>query len=291
MKNILTFDIEDWYHPNLTNPEALAKLTIKDRVVEPTLKILNMLDDTRNRATFFVVGDVAEKFPDLVKEIVIRGHEVASHGFRHNLVYDYTKTQFETDIENSLTVLESAAGRKILGYRAPSWSLNDKTPWAWQVLADHGFQYDSSLYPFKTFLYGSNASPMFKYDIEIRNGKQFTELPPSVIEIVGKRLPFSGGFYFRVSPLWYLNWCIRRINKKGQPALIYLHPWEIDVEQPRLDVSAKERFILYANLDKTEEKLLAVLQQQEFISIKEHLSLRQEVLDKEATSLAPNQPN
>ncbi len=275
MDNILTFDIEDWYHPNLANKEALAKLEMEDRVVEPTLRILNMLDDTENFATFFVLGDIAEKFPDLILEIVNRGHEVGSHGYRHNLVYNYTKIQFETDIKKSVSVLETAINKKIVGYRAPSWSFNEKTPWAWDVLHDNGFLYDSSMYPFKTFLYGCNESPRFKYKKELQNGKTFTELPPSVVECFGKRLPFSGGFFFRVSPALYVNWCIRRINKLGKPTVVYLHPWEIDVEQPRVDVSTKDNFILYANLHKTEKKLQTLLRRHSFISIAEYLSLDQ----------------
>lgn len=273
MKNILTFDIEDWYHPNLANKEALAKLPAQDRVVEPTLHILNMLEETENKATFFVVGDVARKFPELLQEMLVRGHEVASHGFEHNLVYNYTKIQFETDIAQSLEAIEKAVGTAVLGYRAPSWSLNQATPWAWEVLAAHGFRYDSSMYPFKTFLYGSNESPMFDYEIEIQNGKTVREIPPSVVEMFGKRIPFSGGFFFRVLPVWFVDRCIARINKRyGKPAVIYLHPWEIDVDQPRLDVSAKERFILYANIAKTENKLRKLLKKRSFTSMKDYYS-------------------
>ena len=286
MINIMTFDIEEWYHSNLTDLKALAKFKIEDRVVDLTLRILDLLDETKNSATFFVLGDVAEKFPELALEIINRGHEVGSHGYRHNLVYNYTKAQFEEDIRRSVDVLGKAINRKILGYRAPSWSFNESTPWAWDVLNENGFQYDSSMYPFKTFLYGCNESPMFKYKKELQNGSTLTELPPSVIDFWGKRLPFSGGFFFRVSPLWYVNWCIRRINKLGNPAVIYLHPWEIDVEQPRVDVSAKDNFILYANLRKTEMKLRSLLKQHSFVSMKKYLSLDQQELSAKKETIS-----
>ncbi len=273
MKNILTFDIEDWYHPNLADKDLLGAGPFEDRVEEPTLRILNILDETHNKATFFVVGDIAEKFPDLVREIVRRGHEVGSHGYRHNLVYDYTEAQFETDLGNSVRLLEKITGRKVLGYRAPSWSLGEKTPWAWDAMHDLGLQYDSSLYPFKTFLYGDSTSSRFEYNLTLSGDKPFREIPPSVAEVLGRRVPFSGGFYFRVVPYVFLKAGIRQYNRAGQPAVVYLHPWEIDVEQPRLKPDALKRFILYANLKRTEKKLRRLLTDFRFISIKDHWGL------------------
>ena len=265
--NLLTFDIEDWYHPTLAYKDFLDREKIEHRVVEPTLRIINMLEETNNKATFFVLGEVAAKFPELVQEIVRTGHEVASHGYSHNLVYSYTKYQFETDIRRSLEVLETATNKKVLGYRAPSWSLNEKTPWAWEVLNASGFKYDSSMYPFKTYLYGDNNSPRFEYEIELENGDRIKEIPPSAVEILGRRFPFAGGFFLRVVPTWCVNWGIRQYNALGRPAVVYLHPWEIDVNQPRLDLDAKERFIMYANLAKTESKLARLLARYKFDSI------------------------
>jgi polysaccharide deacetylase family protein (PEP-CTERM system associated) len=280
MKNLLTFDIEDWYHPNLAHPEALAEMEMEDRVVEPTLRILNILDNTENTATFFVVGEIVEKFPDLVREILARGHEVGSHGHRHNLVYHYTKHQFETDISRSIQLLREATGRKILGYRAPSWSLDhDRTPWAWEVLADNELQYDSSLYPYKTFLYGSNEAPTTRYLVDIDDGRKMREIPPSAIELAGRRFPFSGGFFFRAAPLWYIFWCIRRYNAAGHPANIYLHPWEIDPGQPRVPVGPKDRLILYLNISRTERKLQRLCETFRFVSIREHLGLEQKSIE------------
>ncbi|MFQ5649772.1 MAG: polysaccharide deacetylase family protein [bacterium] len=273
MKNILTFDIEDWYHPNLADKELLNDLPLEDRVEAPTLRILNMLDETNNKATFFVVGDVVEKFPNLVAEMVRRGHEVGSHGHRHNLVYQVTKAQFETDLTQALKTLEKITNRRVLGYRAPSWSLGQRTPWAWHVLNELGFAYDSSLYPFETFLYGDNGSPRFEFQVELPDGGTFREIPPSVAEVLGKRLPFSGGFFFRVVPYALIKWGIRQHHAVGKPAVMYLHPWELDVDQPRLKVDARKRFILYANLDKTERKLQRLLREFRFVSIRDYLGL------------------
>jgi len=276
MKNILTFDIEDWYHPNLADQELLATLPAEDRVEAPTLKIIDLLGQTNNKATFFVVGDIVEKFPHLVKKIVEQGHEVASHGYRHNLVYNYTKNQFETDLRSSLAALRAVTDEPILGYRAPSWSLGERTPWAWEALQKLGFVYDSSLYPFKTFLYGDNNASRFNYEIEINNSVSLMEHPPSVAQLFGKRIPFSGGFFFRVIPYPFIKLGIRQYNRAGHPAIVYLHPWEIDVEQPRLDVDAKRRFILYANIKKTEKKLFKLLQDLEFVSIRDYYNLKPE---------------
>lgn len=270
--NILSFDIEDWYHPNLAQEELLRHLTLEDRVEAPTLRILNMLDDSENRATFFVLGEVASRFPDLVKEIQLRGHEVASHGFEHNLVYDYTKDQFETDLGRAVEILHNLTGEKVRGYRAPSWSLGEKTPWAWRVLRSFDMEYDSSVFPFKTFLYGDSTAPRFEYEIQLGNGETIRELPPSVMRLFGQRVPFSGGFYFRFLPYQVIKAGIRHCNRGGNPAVIYLHPWEIDIEQPRLKLGAKDRFIMYVNLNKTEQKLQRLLHEHNFVSIHEYFS-------------------
>lgn len=276
MINLLTFDIEDWYHPSLATINASQKVKLENRVVEPTLRIINMLEKSNNRATFFVLGEVAEAFPELLEEMINHGHEVASHGYHHDLVYNYTKYQFETDIKRSVEVLENIVNERILGYRAPSWSLNQKTPWAWDVLYSFGIKYDSSLYPYRTFLYGDNTSPRFEYDIALENGEVMKEIPPSVAKMFKKRWPFSGGFFLRVAPIWYMNWCISQHNRIDQPAVIYLHPWEIDVGQPRLPLSSKERFIMYANLRRTEKKLERLLERHTFTSIREHFSFKKD---------------
>lgn len=286
MKNILTFDVEDWYHPNLADLEKLPGVKIENRVLEPTFKILNMLDATGNKATFFVLGEVAEKFPELLREIVQRGHEVASHGYRHNLVYNCTKSQFETDLETAVSLLQKVTKQKVLGYRAPSWSLHKKTtPWAWEVLDSVGFVYDSSIYPYKTFLYGDVEAPRFAYQIDLAAGKHLTEVPPSVAELFGKRLPFSGGFFFRVVPYRFIKWSMKQYNRANVPAVIYLHPWEIDTGQPRLPVGIKKRFILYANIKRTEMKLGKLLDEFRFTTMKDYFGFEAQGMAHQKTTL------
>jgi len=270
INNMLSFDIEDWYHPNLAKTDCLRDITKEDRVKEPTLRILNLLDETKNSATFFILGEVAQRFPALVTEIANRGHEVASHGFCHNLVYNYTKDQFETDINKALKTLTDITGQEILGYRAPSWSLGKDTPWAWGVLHDSGFIYDSSVFPFKTFLYGDSSAPRFDYGIGLDGDRGIREVPPSVMRISGQRVPFSGGFYFRILPYQFIKAGIQQYNNLGKPSLLYVHPWEMDVGQPRLNLPARDRFIMYANIKRTEKKLRKVLQDYRFVSIKDY---------------------
>lgn len=274
MLNILTIDVEDWYHPTLTGIDCPDdSLKGKDRVVNNTLKILDLLEQTKNFATFFILGEVAEKYPELVKEIAEKGHEVGSHGYRHNLVYNSTKQKFDADIKKSVEILEGITNQKIIGYRAPSWSLNEKTSWAWEVLHTFGFKYDSSLYPYKTFLFGNNNYPRFTYDIETGENFNLKEIPPSVIEIFKKRLPFSGGFFFRVSPYWYIKWCINQYKKAGMPTVIYIHPWELDMNTPCLSVGFRERLLLYVNKKNTEKKLYRLLNEYKFTSLKEYFRL------------------
>ncbi len=273
MKNMMTFDIEDWFHSNLEGVDSDAWEGYERRVVEPTQRLLQALDETRNRATFFVLGKVAEEFPGLVREIRQGGHEIASHGFGHQLVYRQTENEFRLDLKKSVAVLEDVTGEKVRGYRAPSWSINEKTPWAWDCFREFGIEYDASLYPFATYLYGSNEAPRFAHQIVSPGLSAIQEVPPSVVELFHKRIPFCGGFFLRAFPLSFVKWCVRRINTHDQqPAVLYLHPWEIDVGQPRLQLSMKERFIKYGNLAGTEAKLRKLLQAFRFGTIQEFLS-------------------
>lgn len=274
LSNILTFDLEDWYHGNFLNEDISEWDTYEDRVVEPTLKIISMLENTGNKATFFVLGYVAEKFPELVEQIHQKGHEIASHGYDHKLAYEKSKSEFEADVKRSIEMLEEITNEKVIGYRAPYWSLNEDMDWAWEVLYSCGIQYDSSIYPFKTYLYGSNHVPRFRYQINLIGGNAIIELPPSTIELFGKRIPFCGGFYFRILPYWFIKWGIQRINEREkQPVVFYLHPYEIDVNKPQSSKGFRNNFILHVNLKKAEYKLFNLLKDHKFTSIKEFYHL------------------
>ncbi len=273
MNNILTFDVEDWYHGNfLDNNNNNNRAGTIDRVIEPTLKIINILKETSNKATFFVLGCVADKYPELIKEIYQEGHEIASHSYEHKLIYNLDRDEFATDIKKSVDILENIIGEKIYGYRAPYWSLYLQTDWAWDVLRKNGLLYDSSLYPFKTYLYGDNNIPRFKYYLS--NSSLF-EIPPSILEVLKIRIPFCGGFYFRVLPYWFVKWGINRINKyEKQPAVFYLHPYEIDAKKPKSSQGFRNNFILHVNIKKAEQKLSNLLRDFKFVSIREYYNFK-----------------
>ncbi len=273
MTNIMTFDIEEWYHSNLSGNDPQRWAQYESRVVDPTLRFVQHLNETGNTATFFILGKVAEKYPEMVRAIRENGHEVASHSYDHQLIYEQTREEFAADLEKSLKVLEDITNEKVVGFRAPSWSINERTQWVWEIMRSNGIEYDSSLYPFKTFLYGSNESPRFAHAIPVDGYEHIFEMPPSVVELFNKRVPFCGGFFLRALPYRFIRWCIHRINQKeSQPAIIYLHPWEIDVDIPRLDLGLKETFIKYVNIAQAESKLRRLLEEFRFVSVAESLA-------------------
>jgi polysaccharide deacetylase family protein (PEP-CTERM system associated) len=272
VNNILTFDIEDWYHPHLVSSAIGANPVPVSRVAEPTRRILKMLAESGSRATFFVLGCIAESFPELVLSIRDAGHEVASHGYEHRLAYERTRGEFTEDLVRSKLALESLLKQPVLGYRAPTWSLNEKTGWAFSELAGRGFLYDSSLFPFRTYLYGSNANARFTRRMEVEPGRFLIETPPSVIQVFGIRIPFCGGFYFRFFPYRFVRFAVRSINRREkEPVMLYLHPWELDPEQPKPIGLRPGRFIQYHRLGQTESKLRRLLADFRFVSILDFL--------------------
>lgn len=272
MKNLMTFDLEDWYHGNFLDENIFGKNDV-DRVVEPTLTILEMLQESGNSATFFVLGCVAEKHPELIKKIHQQGHEIASHSYEHNLIYKLNKNEFQKDVEKSVKILEGIIGDKIIGYRAPYWSINYEMEWVWESLKQNGIIYDSSIYPFKTYYYGDNNASRFKHNLSWNENNSLIEIPPSTLEIMNNRIPFCGGFYFRILPYWVVRWAINRINNlENYAAVFYLHPYEIDVNKPRSSKGFRNNFILHVNIKKAEKKLRKIMKDFKFVSIKDYLS-------------------
>jgi len=271
IKNILTCDIEDWYHTSLVNSKFEDWDRYSQRVLESTEKILEILDKTNTKITFFVLGWVAEKYPSLIQTISKTGHEIASHGYRHQLINNLSPDEFNQDLQKSISILSSICGKKINGFRAPSWSISRENEWVFKFLAQNQILYDSSLFPFKTFLYGNNNNPRFFYEINVNSEMKLFELPPSVGEIFGKRIPFSGGFYLRVLPYWLIKKFINSYNKKNQPAIIYFHPWEIDLDQPHVNLSLRDRFIQYYNISGMEKKLNLLLKDYQFVTVSQFL--------------------
>lgn len=230
MINALTIDLEYWYNAEsikkyLPDPEKR-----EDRIIEATMPILNILDKHNVRATFFVLGIVAVKYPELVSEIYEKGHEIASHGYSHKLLYDLGREKFEDDVKRSVDLLESITGERAIGFRAPRFSINNSTKWAFEILKRYGFKYDSSIYPIKTKFYGVPNAPLQPYKPSMEditkhdpNG-DIVEFPLTVLKFV-RNIPISGGFYLRVLPFSALRFAIESVNKI-RPAIVYLHPWE-----------------------------------------------------------------
>lgn len=261
MLNALTVDVEDYFQVS-----AFMDIVSQDewpsfesRVCRNTDRLLDIFADANVHATFFVLGWIAERFPDLVSRIHRAGHELASHSYDHGLVYDKTPDAFRADLRRARLAIEEAAGVTVTGYRAPSYSVVDRSLWALDVLVDEGYTYDSSIYPIRHDRYGIPAWPRHIQRIA-RKGGSLWELPGSTVRHFGTNMPMGGGGYFRLLPYRWTSMGIRRLNQReGRPAVFYLHPWEIDPEQPRLKAGRLSRFRHYRNLDQTEPRLRRLL--------------------------------
>jgi polysaccharide deacetylase family protein (PEP-CTERM system associated) len=265
MLNALTFDVEDYFHVHAFEgviPRE-AWQDIPTRLVENTRLILRLLRQYDTRATFFMLGWAAERHPEIVQEIADDGHELASHGYGHESVYKLGPHAFREDVQRSLEALLSAVPHaRIKGYRAPSFSITEETTWAFEVLESLGFVYDSSVFPIRLHdRYGIHNAPRFAHAV----GAGFMEFPLSTIRAFGCNWPVAGGGYFRLSPLTFTTWAIRRINGGGEPAMVYLHPWEFDPEQPRVPTAPlRSKFRHYVNLHQTEKRLHTLLKRFSF---------------------------
>jgi polysaccharide deacetylase family protein (PEP-CTERM system associated) len=242
MLNALTIDVEEWFcvsnFDGVIPRECWAEQ--ESRLEEPMDRILDLLERHAVRATVFVLGWIAERHPRLVREIHERGHEIGSHGYEHTLVGRMTPEQFRADLARSLDVLRRTSGAECRGYRAPSFSLRRDMDWAWQALCAAGIRYDSSIFPVLHDRYGEPDAPRFSYPVHCGAG-QILEVPPSTVHAFGRNIPVAGGGYFRLYPLAATRWAVRRINREGHPAVVYLHPWEFDPDHP---APATSRFTL-----------------------------------------------
>jgi polysaccharide deacetylase family protein (PEP-CTERM system associated) len=226
------------------------------RVVNNTIKILDLFDRYQVKGTFFIVGWVAEKFPSLVRDIHSRDHELACHSYWHRTVYSLTPDEFRADTRAAVQAIENAAGVKVLGYRAPSWSITKSCLWALDILAEEGFTYDSSIYPIRHDLYGVPGAQRFPYLQKCTNGQVLQEFPPTTVRLLGMTLPAAGGGYLRMFPMAYTNWVFHKFEKTGrEQVMVYVHPWEVDPEQPRIQDKLKSRLRHYTNLGKMESRL------------------------------------
>lgn len=249
--HFFSVDLEDWYQGN-----EVIKLSEKnkydDRIEISTYRLLDLLDRNSVKATFFILAHCIEDKPLLVQEIAKRGHEIASHGYSHELVYLQDPIIFRQETERSKKILEDFSGQAVRGYRASNWSIVSESLWALDVLQELDFLYDSSIYPSKNYLYGISGAPMDPYWHE--NG--LLEIPPSVFPLMKAKLPFAGGFYLRALPLWLIVFLGERLENEGRQIVSYVHPWELDTEQPNnLDLPLLNCIIHYYNIRSVERKL------------------------------------
>lgn len=259
--NGLSIDVEEWFHvldvPGAPQPMAWDALP---RTVERnTHRILDILEDSHAHATFFVLGWVADRYGNLVREISRRGHEVACHGDRHRLVFQQGRSGLEQDLRRARGLLQELSGAPVVGYRAPGFSIGPRAPWAFEVIREVGFLYDSSLFPARRMHGGAPLAPQAPHTIALENGLVLAEFPSSVVQVGPIRIPFAGGGYLRLLPYALIRWGLLRMNANDIPGCVYLHPREIDPAHPRLRMNWRRQFQSYVGLHSAERKLRQLL--------------------------------
>ncbi len=273
MKHALTIDLEDWF--TVQNFKHLYSHkdwdSLEFRAEQSTMTLLDLFDHYEVKATFFVLGWVAEKAPDLIKEVARRGHEIASHGYGHEQVKEIGEKRFALDLEKSLEVIHKSVSCNVIGYRAPSFSVDPDKKWIFQTLKKFGFKYDSSIYPVSFHTdYANSGTQLTPYEID----EGLIEYPMTCIPVMGKNLPCSGGGYFRMLPYQWFKYGFGYCNKHNRSAVFYLHPWEIDFEQPKVDgLPWSKKFRHYVNQDKTLGRLEKLLSDFSFTTMQNILEL------------------
>jgi polysaccharide deacetylase family protein (PEP-CTERM system associated) len=271
----MTIDVEDHFHVSVFDGVVPRRQweELESRVAANTERLLEIFEDARVRATFFVLGWVGERVPGLVRQIAAAGHEVASHGYAHRLVYDQTPRDFRADVRRAKQVLEDACGAAVSGYRAPSYSVTPRSLWALDILIEEGYGYDTSIFPIHHDRYGIPLSPRHAWCVR-RPAGTLVEVPASTAAFAGLNLPIGGGGYFRILPYGWTRYGIAHVNAvERRPVVFYLHPWEIDPGQPRLSAGWMGRFRHYRNLDKTEGRLQQLLRDFTFAPLRTVLPL------------------
>ncbi len=271
-QNFLTFDIEEWYNANFNSLDS-SQFENKTSNLESNVdKLIDICAEYDVKSTCFILGKIAQDKPQIVKKLHNAGHEIACHSYNHKLIYEMNSKDFDEDLKKANSLLENLIGEKVVGFRAPSWSVNEKIlDWFYDVLGENGIKYSSSVYPAKTYLYGMPNFPS-KVHFPVINGitNSVLEIPQSLIKVFGKRIGFSGGFYLRIFPAAFINKNISKLNMKGNSVFIYLHPHEIDVNIPKVNLSKKESLIFYWNIKNTEKKFRTIIKehQSSFVNIK-----------------------
>jgi polysaccharide deacetylase family protein (PEP-CTERM system associated) len=275
--NAMSVDVEDYFQVSAFDRiVSRAEWDQREsRVVRNTHALLDLFAASDVRATFFVLGWVAERFPALVRDIASRGHEIASHGYHHQLLYTLTPAQFREDVRRAKATLEQIAGKRVRGFRAPCFSVVSSNLWTLDVLIEEGYIYDTSIFPVHHDRYGIPDAPRHAHVLE-RGPGSLVELPPSTARLGGINMPIAGGGYFRLLPYAWTHWGIRRVNmRERQPVVFYIHPWEADPEQPRLPAGRLTSLRHYTGLAQTTGRLRRLLHDFRFDTIASILQLDQ----------------
>jgi len=271
--NAFSVDLEEYFH--VSNFASLIERSrwdaLPSRVKDSTRRLLDAIDATRNRATFFVLGWIAERHPALVREIAARGHEIACHGYGHELVYELGPERFRADLRRARAAIEQATGTVVNGYRAPSYSITAASLWALQILVEEGFRYDSSIFPIRHHRYGIPGFARRPVRILLGGGTAIREFPLTTLAAGPWSLPLAGGAYLRFLPPSVFSWGLGRLVAAGEPTVLCVHPWEIDPEQPRQASSWLVRVNHYHNLHRTEARVRQLLERFRFVPLGEVL--------------------
>jgi len=268
--NAMSVDVEDYFHVSALASAAPRSAwdSFESRVVANTERLLALFDEAGVTATFFTLGWVADRHPALVRRIAALGHEIASHGYAHELVYDLNAERFREDVRRAKATLEAIVASPVEGYRAPSYSITRRSLWALDVLLEEGYAYDASIFPIRHDRYGIPNAPRHVHRLH-RAAGSLVEAPPSTVRLTRFNLPIAGGGYFRLLPYRYTAWGVQRVNRdERKPVFFYLHPWEIDPDQPRLQTSWLSRQRHYRNLHLTEQRLVQLMRDFRFAPVR-----------------------
>ncbi len=271
-RDILTVDVEEWYHVNYTSADWSRIDTSVSRVCDNTMNILETLAETGSKATFFILGCVARKFPNLVNAIDQGGHETASHGDVHELIYNLSPREFRESLKTATDAISSRTGKKVVGFRAPSCSITEKNPWALDILCEEGFLYDSSIFPIKNYMYGVQNFPVHPCRITTQSGARLLELPLPALAWGKVRIPFGGGIYLRALPLPVVKLLISILHGSGHTFMLYFHPSDVDTVHIKIDLSPIENFFNNVGRRTARGKILNLLKGRTWDSVCSALS-------------------
>ena len=272
--NLLTVDLEEWFVVDVLQDhyEKNQWPDLQSTVVENSRRLMALFEVRQVRATWFTLGWLAERHPGLIREIHQAGHEIACHSYSHRRVTAMTPDEFRQDTLRAIEAIQAATGVAPKGYRAPSWSITDKIPWAFDILAELGFVYDSSIFPIKHDLYGIPGGPRQVFKMVCKHGRTLYELPASTLRVLGQNIPVSGGGHLRHAPYWYSRQMIRRVNNAGLATMIYIHPWEIDPHPPDVSgLTALQWLRTYGSTAVFAHKLDRLLADFRFLCIEDYL--------------------